>query len=299
MVGDASALGSAFTFTFANAIATVLSHRMGAFPLNGWRAAIGSAIYLVVLTALGDWGTLLQMPLASLLGFIGSTAIGIVPGDILLIMSLRRIGISRAMPISTTYPVFATLMAVLFLREAISLGLIVAMPLVLAGAWLLARPHHSEGQAQPTREARTGSQPSWMGASMALGAAILWAVGASTLKPALQDANLVAGNFLRMVTMTLLTLGMGGMRQSISELRQLEDRDRWLLVASGVIQNGLSSFLFVFAIQQAGVARTSVLSATSPLFAVPFGLALLGERLTRARVLGAILCALGAAAVFY
>jgi drug/metabolite transporter (DMT)-like permease len=134
---------------------------------------------------------------------------------------------------------------------------------------------------------------------MALGAAILWAVGASTLKPALQDANLVAGNFLRMATMTLLTLGLGGIRRSTSALRQLEGSDRWLLVVSGVIQNGLSSFLFVFAIQQVGVARTSVLSATSPLFAVPFGLALLGERLTRARVLGAILCALGAAAVFY
>ena len=51
--------------------------------------------------------------------------------------------------------------------------------------------------------------------------------------------------------------------------------------------------LFVASLKYAGVAVGSVLSATAPLFAIPLGVVFLGERLSVATVLGALLAVAG------
>ena len=62
--------------------------------------------------------------------------------------------------------------------------------------------------------------------------------------------------------------------------------------ALSVITAG-SSVLFVASLKYAGVAVGSVLSATAPLFAIPLGVVFLGERLSVATVLGALLAVAG------
>ena len=54
-----------------------------------------------------------------------------------------------------------------------------------------------------------------------------------------------------------------------------------------------SSVLFVASLKYAGVAIGAVLSATAPLFAIPLGVLFLGERVTLATVLGAVIAVAG------
>ena len=62
----------------------------------------------------------------------------------------------------------------------------------------------------------------------------------------------------------------------------------WPFAVAGVLGPGLSQVLFTLAIRDAGPARASATVGMAPLFAVTFGLALLGEPLAAGIVLGAL-----------
>jgi drug/metabolite transporter (DMT)-like permease len=65
-----------------------------------------------------------------------------------------------------------------------------------------------------------------------------------------------------------------------------------LLLALGAL-TGLSAVLFLAGLKYAGVALTTVLSSTTPLFALPIGYVALGERVSWRAAGGAALCVAG------
>jgi drug/metabolite transporter (DMT)-like permease len=56
-----------------------------------------------------------------------------------------------------------------------------------------------------------------------------------------------------------------------------------------------SSVLYVAGIKYAGVAAGSILSSVAPMFAIPLGIAFLGERLSPAALLGVAVTIMGVA----
>ncbi len=134
---------------------------------------------------------------------------------------------------------------------------------------------------------------------MALATAICWGIATALLKPAVVGTDLVAANLVRMGALAILALGAAGPRRSVSEFKGLKPKNLLMLMAAGVLKNGVGAFLYMLAVQQAGVARTAILSSTSPLFALPLGLLFLKERITMGRVVGTFLCTAGIVMVFY
>ena len=63
----------------------------------------------------------------------------------------------------------------------------------------------------------------------------------------------------------------------------------WPFLLAGMLGPGLSQLLFTFAVRDAGPSRTSVVAATSPLFAVVIALVFLGEPLEAGLIAGALL----------
>jgi len=59
------------------------------------------------------------------------------------------------------------------------------------------------------------------------------------------------------------------------------------------IVTAFSSVLFVASLKYAGVTVGAVLSSTAPLFAIPLGVMFLGERVSPAIVVGAIIAVAG------
>ena len=298
MLGETSALASAVAFALGGAFTTSLSRRMGALPLNGWRAAIGAVLYLVALMALGKWHELIHIPAPALLALLSSIVIGALVGTTLFIKSLSLIGLSRAMPIASSYPLFTTLIAILFLHEGLSWGLILAAPLVVSGVWLLAMPAQRAEPQECAIPVRSTSQASLGGVGMALATAICWGIAAALLKPGVEGTDLVAANLVRMGALAILALGAAGPKRSISEFRELKPKNLLLLIAAGVLEYGAGAFLYILAVQQAGAARTAILSSVAPLFALPLGLLFLKERITVGRVWGVLFCTAGIVMVF-
>ena len=73
------------------------------------------------------------------------------------------------------------------------------------------------------------------------------------------------------------------------------DRVTRLRLAGLAGLTAVSSVMFVAGLKYAGAAVATVLSSTSPLFAIPVGLLFLGERLQARTVLGALLTVAGIA----
>jgi drug/metabolite transporter (DMT)-like permease len=66
-----------------------------------------------------------------------------------------------------------------------------------------------------------------------------------------------------------------------------------LLALSGL--TAIGSILFVAGVRHAGVAVATVLSSTSPMFAIPLGLLFLGERVSSGAIVGTLLTVAGIA----
>src|SRR5205807_5084816 len=108
------------------------------------RISIAAAYNLVLLLGLGALG-LHQVTLGArpLLGFgllLCSVLVSLGAGDNLYFLSMQKIGLTRAMPISQSYPLIATTLAVTLLGEPVTPGLLVGIVLIPAGLYLVTVP---------------------------------------------------------------------------------------------------------------------------------------------------------------
>ena len=287
-IGEISALAMSLCWAVTSIILTSQSHKMSAVSLNAWRSVFAAIFLLAALLVLGRTQGLKEVPLHSVAYLLGSVVVGLGLGDILYIKSLALIGASRALPITGAYPFFTMMAAFLFFHEPVTVFTFLAATLIISGVCLLALPERGK-KANPDLQGRVNLK----GVLFALSCALCWTVSSSFLKPALENIDLVAANFLRTFALALLLLLASGPRKTISELKKVGGTSIALVALTGVLGFGLGSFLFLVAMQKIGMARTVILSATSPLFGLPLSILFLKERATYRKVAGTLLSTLG------
>jgi drug/metabolite transporter (DMT)-like permease len=135
------------------------------------------------------------------------------------------------------------------------------------------------------------------GASFRLGLraaprALAWAVSVILLKPALEEVDAVRSQAIRL-PLAAAMLWVTPWAWSVQRpLREQGRAGLWRLGALGAL-SAASSILFVAGVRHAGVAVATVLSSTAPIFALPLGFFLLGERVAPIAVAGIILTIIG------
>jgi len=272
-------------------ILRVLSKRLDAYVVNGMRAIAGWVV-LILLTLLtggfADWH-LLTLPRLFLLIVPG--IIGGVFGDALYVYSLKAIGISRAFPISNTYPLFTVLLSAVVLHERITWLMLVGLVLVLMGVYLVARPR---GRAADDPESIT-KQALIRGILLALGTAVIWGGSAVILTFGLKGIDSAMANTVRVPAVAMIALLVAIKRGTLAEVRSMR-RSTWLLlILAGALGWGIGSWFFTSALQLAGASKTTIIGAAAPLFAVPLGMIFLHERPGRLTLAGTFLTVLGIA----
>jgi DME family drug/metabolite transporter len=289
--GELSALGCALTWSIATLFVRHESHRASVVWLNAF-ATTAAASYLAVL-----------LPLLAFLGFhtyrfdeqwlIGvglllvATALSVGLGDNFYFLALQRIGVPRAMPIANAEPLLATLLAVTLLGESVTPGLVIGLFLIPPGLYLVALP--ARGRiVEPKADARATR----VGLTMAVAAAVFWALNAVTLRPALQYVDPLSATEIRLAGgAVLLWLIASGTQKRIPE--QHRGRPRiWVAMVTGALTCS-STIFFSLAVNFAGAARAATLVSTSPIFAVPLAVLLLREQVSRRMVLGTAMTVLG------
>ncbi|MBC7235107.1 MAG: DMT family transporter [Chloroflexi bacterium] len=271
-----------------------LSNRLDAFLVNGLRAALGLLIIIPLVFLTGGVYDYPLLSWANLVFLASSVVIGGVVGDAFYVNSLKLIGVSRAFPITNSYPLFTVLLSAALLGTPLHLSILLGAVLVIAGVYLIARPRpgHHVGSVEYIERGRF-----LRGTLYACATALSWSLATVILARGLEGINGVVATSVRVPVVSLLCFVIAARRGAISQLKALPMSVWGQLVLTGILGWGLGGSLYALSIQYAGPGRTAILSATAPLFGVLLGALFLQERPTLYTFMGTLLTISGIALV--
>jgi len=308
--GELAALAAAMIWAGTSVALTSLSSRTSPVVLSGLRLAYGSIVVLLMLLVVGQTGSLREASAASIAGVIISGFIGYGLGDTIYIVALKRVGMQRTFPITMALFIALTVAGgVVLLGEDLTWGLPVGALLIGAGVYLLVIPAKNGPAvpmppvpAEPAMAAFVESKPSSAsyaapgayGYILLAAVGVCWTVATLWLASAKGDLDAVGAAAIRTPTGAAALIGFAAATQRRDLAAPFRNRNQmaWIAVA-GVIGTGFGSLLYVYSVLEAGAAQAAVLSACSPLMALPLSIIFLGEAFTRRIGYGTVVCVAG------
>jgi drug/metabolite transporter (DMT)-like permease len=285
-LGVACALASALIWTLIGGVARALAPYFNALTVNMLRSALGGALLALVMLVGGEVSSLAVVsgPAWIALGVSVLTAFAV--GDTAFFESTKTIGLARAMTVSMIYPLIASALGVWLLGEPVTLAVATGSVVTLAGLAVIV--------SERTPGTPGSDRDRGRGLGLALLAAAAWGVSPVLMKPAIRDVDPVSIQAVRLPFAALVLWLTPWARGAGDRVRLHLRRAGPLLLVLGVL-TALSGVTWVVGLKYAGVTLTSVLSSTSPLFAIPIGFVAFGERVTARAVAGILLSLAGIA----
>ncbi|HSR13386.1 MAG TPA: DMT family transporter [Thermodesulfobacteriota bacterium] len=289
MIGEISGLGAALCWAVSSTFSKSLAGRILPMNLNLLRCLAGSAFFFIAIPFSGGLEALTRVPAGAVVYLVASALVGMVVGDTIYFIGLRRVNVTIALPLSqSAMPLITLGFAVLFLGEAVTRSLLLGTALVLIGNYLVISPPRNAAIVGKEEGAGKGA-----GLFMIVAAAGLWAVSIALLKVGLSGASPVVANTLRLPAATVAILFFVLLPRGSRPAVSTTPRDFLLGLATGVISFGIGGILFLLSIQHAGAGKAAVLTSCAPLFGLPFSVLYLKERADRKCVIGTALLVLG------
>jgi len=296
LLGQLAALTTSFLFSTTSTFFTLAGRKVGSMVLN--RARLVTAVILVTLAHF-----LLRIPLPFQAGaqrwfwLAFSGLVGLVLGDAFLYQAFIWIGPRLTMLMMALHPAIATLLAWIFLGEALSPVQIFGVALTLSGiAWVVADGNHASNRTDLPRKQYL------LGILYGLGAATGQAAGLIAAKPALEGGfPALSGTLIRMSTAAVILWGYALLRgQAGATLRVLGAHPpiMRLILAGSITGPFLGVTLSLFAVQNAPVGIASTLMALPPVILLPIGYFFFKERFGWRAVTGTLLAVAGVGILF-
>lgn len=291
MTGELAALGTAVLWALGNLTLKPVADRYHFLTLNTVRTLAAAAVTWVVLVSLGRLHTLAEFPASNLAQVVASAVIGIGVGDSLYYAGVARMPIAPAYTVSqASYPLFAVVIAILFLGERLGVVEGVGAACVVVGILLVSWPSHN------TAAAREAEGASWrLGLALVVASSVVWAIAIAWAKDALEQYDPTAALAARLTFVAGLLWAATRLRPRPAQSGPWPRGSAALNAWGGGAVNALGAVLFFYSFQRAGVAKASVISGLSPLFLVALAVAFLKERPTRLFLAGTALSVAGVA----
>jgi len=289
LVGELSALASAFVWACNGALLRWLSPRGDVIAINALRCSVAAALMLATLALLGRGADLLRTPPGALGLLLASVFFGMGLGDSFYFQALRLVGVVRAQPIAMSYPLISAVLAVLVLGEPLTVTAALGIVLVVAGVYAVAAAQVPAGQAR--QPLAPGARRA--GVLFALAGAVCLALGTIFLRPAASQVDPWIAATVRLCGASVFLLAYTARR--LPAAREAARKDP--AFGPGVLLLGvgtaISMSLFVAGIFYAGAARGGALASTASLFGVPIAVFVLREQVTWRLLGGAVLSLVG------
>ena len=263
MLGVLAALGSAFGWAASTILIKLGMRSKSPVAVNIVRLYIVSVLYLLALLVAGGIGELRRagaLPIA--MAFV-SAQFGFVIGDYFYFNALHRMGVSRTVPVTSTYPLWAVLWAAVFLGRDVR-------PRVYLGALLIVLA------ITLVKRAGDESRPDQLGFLFAFLAPISWSVAITIM-------DWLTG-FFTPLTLAGLRMFFAAIGVSVflprhyRELRGMTLEEVGTLLAAAFSGLFLGQLLFVYATRTVGSQVSAPVSAINPILTSLLAVLILGER---------------------
>jgi DME family drug/metabolite transporter len=217
-------------------------------------------------------------------------------GDTLYMVSLKLIGVARAVPITCTYPLFSLLLAVFLQGQAVTLQVVLGAFVIVFGIWLLTEEETGGDRLQRAVMVR--------GVAAAVATAVVWSVSIAMIDMAVTlpetgtlDSALAINTF-RVVAVAVFLLVSAPVADRGLSFLKMQKKTVATLIFAGVVALALGWFFLAYSFLLIPEAQAVPISSTSPLFATVSGIVFLHERLTAKNVAGSIMIVIGIFLIF-
>ncbi|MEM2189358.1 MAG: DMT family transporter [Nitrososphaerota archaeon] len=286
MLGEALALLAAFCWAAGAGFYKSSMRSVNPIGLNFIRSIPATIFLFLMVLLLGSPNSLLMLDTVIAGQIIVASIISWLIGDTLYFLGLRNIGVSRAVPIAYSYPIFLLPMSAWFLGEPFSLEVILGTLMIVAAIWLISRSLEPGGASGDER----------IGLAASLLTSLFWAIGIALFKRVMPMVDPIFLAFFRMLVL-LPFLGLYSMLSSNTRASILSMRGKEMIFASigGILGVGLGDMLYLIGLDLSRANIVGPLSATTPIFAGIIAAVRLRERPGLETILGIILITVGAA----
>ncbi len=286
MIGEVLALVVAVCWAFTAVLYRKALRNTSYTVANLVRTTFAAMFLFVVVSLTVHQMSAMPLSLLSLL-FLASIT-NLVIGDSLFFMSLKKVGVSRTQPISSSYPLFSMIPASLIIGERIGLSTTIGTLLIVIGIVMVSLTENKN------TEVRSERLSTFRGVHFSIGAAICYSIGLTSYKLVLSSGEIdpTFATFIRMtavIPILLVAVAVKGPRH----MKELTKRDVAILAAGGILELGIGGLLLFQSLRLADASRVIPLSSTTPLFALALASQYTGEKILFRLVLGAILTVAG------
>jgi DME family drug/metabolite transporter len=295
MIGEFAALGAAVSWTVSALLYKKALSETKPVSANIVRLTLTSVVLLVFLVAAGLIGVLKSMPMSVVVLACVSGVIGLGLGDTLYMISLKMIGVARAVPVTCTYPLFNLVWVAVFAGEPITWSVALGAVVIVLGVWLLSL--QEKGDALSVQRKVLGK-----GLAVALVTALLWSVSIAMMGLAVNETRTLndafAINAVRVFAIAVsFAVAAPFVDKSLGFLK-MRKRTVVTLVVGGIVALGLGWFLLNYSFLDTSQSRAVPISSATPLFSTLAGVLLLHEKVNGKIALGSILIVAGIFMIF-
>jgi len=289
MIGELAALGAAISWTVSALFYRKALEEASPISANIIRLTLTGSILLLLLVFLGKLAVLTTLPLDLVLLASASGIIGLGLGDTLYFMSLKWIGVARAVPLTCIYPLFSVLWAVFLVGERITLAVVLGAVVIVLGILFLGQD--SQANTTYTRKALI------VGMVIALATAAVWSVSITMMDVAVKESpdidHALIINTIRVITVAAVLLASSPIIDKKLGFLKVRKRTVVALIAGGIAALGVGWFFLSYSFTVTSQARAVPISSTTPLFSTLAGILLLREKVTAHNVFGSIMVVVG------
>jgi len=277
MLGVILSLLSAFGWGFSSILLKLSMKNKSAITVNIVRLYIIAVIYAVFFTINGNWREVLNMtPLQLLVAFI-SAQFGFVIGDYFFFNAMKIMGVSRTVPITSSYPLWAILWAYLFLGRSIDIQVVIGAILIVLAIIIV-----SQGEIEEHVDMR--------GFIFALLTPLSWSLAIVTMEwlSAKISAFTLAG--LRMM---FAALGISVfLNRYKNEIRAITKREFAALTGAAILGLFVGQYSFVKAVSLVGSSIAAPITAINPIISAVLAILILKEP-PNSKILAGLIMAVG------
>jgi len=286
ILGIVYSAGAALCFAIAPVIYNLFLKRVSPFTLNFLRISIVCIVMSLLLLMSGGSSTFsilsYLLPLMILIVITGT-----VFGDTLYLYTIKYIGPTVAQAITSTYPLFVYLLAMIFVSERLTHIQLLAVLLVVLGLIIIYssfKNAHSQGRVRVR------------GLVVGVICAFTWSLSIALSAYVLQYMSPLQYLALRNIMGVIIISILFGKRL-ISELPELSLWKVIVILSGGFIELGIGIYLAAVALRIIGATINSAITSLSPLITMAITRSLKIEILNVRQTLGLILLVIGIIAI--
>ena len=290
LIGETAALITAGLWAVSALVFDGATQRIGSQLTNISRLTL-SAILLLVTIAIARWFT--PVPIIDVLLLVISGWIGLLFGDGFLFKAFQLIGVRISMLVMSLVPAISALMAFIFLKENLSLTVIIGMVITLAGIMFVVGEGNAEDKHVLT----------FFGIFCATMGAVGQAAGMLFAKAAFShgEINSFVASFTRIASSVLLYLPFMLIAKSYMSpvtLFKKDSKSFYLALAGAILGPYCGMTLSLVAVKNTSVGIASTLMATTPVIMLPILHYYKKEKISLRGIIGAVIAVAGVAILF-